>query len=209
MGAFTFTMSAVPGTPAIQNIIPCQYFGTNAFAAPVISIIATLIMIGFGMAWLNTQAKAARLAGETYGNHVEKIMTNAEGTKVPNFWVSFIPVVMVILTNYMCVKYVFPNIDTSYLQEEKYPNAEGLISYLGIGGVPRIEINARPFTTIPGDKVLLCSDGLYKRVSEEEMKTVLETETGTSEKVNVLLQTALERGGAVQDNTSAILLEIF
>ena len=96
-----------------------------------------------------------------------------------------------------------------YLQEEKHPNAEGLISYLGIGGVPRIEINARPFTTIPGDKVLLCSDGLYKRVSEEEMKTVLETETGTSEKVNVLLQTALERGGAVQDNTSAILLEIF
>ena len=120
LGAFTFTMSAVPGTPAIQNIIPCQYFGTNAFAAPVISIIATLIMIGCGMVWLNTQAKAAHLAGESYGDHVDEIITNNEGTDIPNFWISFIPVVIVILTNYICVKYVFPNMDTSYLKQEKY-----------------------------------------------------------------------------------------
>ncbi len=120
LGAFTFTMSAVPGTPAIQNIIPCQYFGTNAFAAPVISIITTLIMIGCGMLWLNTQAKAAHLAGEAYGDHVDKIISDTKEIKIPNFWIAFIPVVMVILTNYICVKYVFPNMDTSYLKQEKY-----------------------------------------------------------------------------------------
>ena len=34
LGAFTFTMTALPGTPAIQNAIPMRYFGTTPFAAP-------------------------------------------------------------------------------------------------------------------------------------------------------------------------------
>jgi H+/gluconate symporter-like permease len=34
LGSFTFTMTAFPGTPAIQNAIPAPFFGTNTFAAP-------------------------------------------------------------------------------------------------------------------------------------------------------------------------------
>ena len=34
LGAFTFTMTALPGTPAIQNAIPMPFFGTTPFAAP-------------------------------------------------------------------------------------------------------------------------------------------------------------------------------
>lgn len=30
LGAFSFTMDALPGTPQIQNIIPTSFFGTNA-----------------------------------------------------------------------------------------------------------------------------------------------------------------------------------
>jgi H+/gluconate symporter-like permease len=33
LGAFSFTMDALPGTPQIQNIIPTSFFGTNAWAA--------------------------------------------------------------------------------------------------------------------------------------------------------------------------------
>lgn len=40
LGAFTFTMTALPGTPAIQNAIPMPYFGTTAFAAPGLGLIA-------------------------------------------------------------------------------------------------------------------------------------------------------------------------
>lgn len=32
LGAFSFTMDALPGTPQIQNIIPTSFFGTNAWA---------------------------------------------------------------------------------------------------------------------------------------------------------------------------------
>ena len=36
LGAFTFTMDSFPGTPQIQNIIPTTFFGTDAWAAPVL-----------------------------------------------------------------------------------------------------------------------------------------------------------------------------
>ena len=66
LGSFTFTMTALPGTPAIQNAIPNPFFGTNAFAAPVLGTVAGLIMLGGGMAWLMMRARQARAAGEGY-----------------------------------------------------------------------------------------------------------------------------------------------
>ena len=68
LGSFTFTMTALPGTPAIQNAIPNPFFGTNAFAAPVLGIIAGVIMLGGGMAWLTWRARQAAAAGEGYDN---------------------------------------------------------------------------------------------------------------------------------------------
>jgi H+/gluconate symporter-like permease len=49
LGTSTFTMSALPGTPAIQNAIPMPFFGTTPFAAPGLGMIATAIMLGFGL----------------------------------------------------------------------------------------------------------------------------------------------------------------
>ncbi|WP_040156410.1 GntP family permease [Mobilicoccus massiliensis] len=66
LGSFTFTMTALPGTPAIQNAIPAPYFGTTAFAAPGLGTIAGLIMFGGGIAWLTYRAKQAGKAGEGY-----------------------------------------------------------------------------------------------------------------------------------------------
>lgn len=66
LGSFTFTMTALPGTPQIQNAIPAPFFGTNAFAAPGLGIIAALIMFGGGTAWLMMRAKRLVAAGEVY-----------------------------------------------------------------------------------------------------------------------------------------------
>lgn len=46
LGTSTFTMSAMPGTPAIQNAIPMPFFGTNPFAAPGLGLTASAIMLG-------------------------------------------------------------------------------------------------------------------------------------------------------------------
>lgn len=49
LGTSTFTMSALPGTPAIQNAIPMPFFGTTPFAAPGLGIAASAVMLGFGL----------------------------------------------------------------------------------------------------------------------------------------------------------------
>src|SRR3954464_5370186 len=69
LGTSTFTMSALPGTPAIQNAIPMPFFGTTPFAAPGLGIIAAAVMLGFGLWWLSLAEGAARRAGEGYGRH--------------------------------------------------------------------------------------------------------------------------------------------
>ena len=66
LGSFTFTMTALPGTPQIQNAIPAPFFGTDAFAAPGLGIIAALIMFGGGTGYLMYRAKRLTAAGETY-----------------------------------------------------------------------------------------------------------------------------------------------
>ncbi|GHT94677.1 citrate transporter [Alphaproteobacteria bacterium] len=119
IGSFTFTMVALPGTPAIQNAIPAQYFGTNTFAAPGLGIIASIIMLLLGIAWMNRQLKTAKANGEGYGSHEDKVMSVSDGN-LPNFWEAVTPIVIVVLVNYVCVKFVFPKIDTSYLQQLKY-----------------------------------------------------------------------------------------
>ena len=56
LGAFTFTMTALPGSPAIQNAIPIPFFGTNGFAAPGLGLLAASIMLGGGLTWLLRRA---------------------------------------------------------------------------------------------------------------------------------------------------------
>src|SRR4249920_3561740 len=71
LGTSTFTMSALPGTPAIQNAIPMPFFGTTPFAAPGLGIIASAIMLGFGLWWLRRAERQARSQGEGLGGYAE------------------------------------------------------------------------------------------------------------------------------------------
>src|SRR5215471_20955115 len=71
LGTSTFTMSAMPGTPSIQNAIPMPFFGTTPFAAPVLGIIASVIMLAFGLWWLGRAERAARKAGEGYDSKAD------------------------------------------------------------------------------------------------------------------------------------------
>src|SRR5215475_9580830 len=75
LGTSTFTMSALPGTPAIQNAIPMPHFGTTPFAAPGLGLIASAIMLAFGLWWLGRAESSARKADEGFGGGAGDINT--------------------------------------------------------------------------------------------------------------------------------------
>lgn len=67
LGAFTFTMDALPGTPQIQNIIPTTFFGTTTWAAPWLGVIGGAFILTCGLLYLNWRRRQALSAGEGYG----------------------------------------------------------------------------------------------------------------------------------------------
>ncbi|MEI3614180.1 GntP family permease [Pseudogracilibacillus sp. SO30301A] len=96
LGAFTFTMTALPGTPQIQNLIPMEYFHTSTTAAPVMGIIATIVMAGGGYLYLRWREKVMRNQGEVYTEPEEKVDFNHIDT--PHFILSILPLLTVLVT---------------------------------------------------------------------------------------------------------------
>jgi len=138
LGAFTFTMTALPGTPAIQNAIPMPYFGTSPFAAPGLGILTALIMFGLGQLWLERRARAT---SEGYGHHpnaapaagrmrstcvAEEGLDLAEDhaeaipANTPPFWLAMLPLVTVIAINLAFTAFAIPAMNTDYLAAMDY-----------------------------------------------------------------------------------------
>jgi H+/gluconate symporter-like permease len=140
LGAFTFTMSALPGSPSVNNAIPMPYFGTTTFAAPGIGIIASIVTLAFGMWWLLRAQAAARKAGEGYGRKLDTTIDIDEKTREyataagefdpaeihhgkhassePSFVLAILPLVVVIAVNFLMSLIVFPRLDFAFLETE-------------------------------------------------------------------------------------------
>ena len=155
LGTSTFTMSALPGTPAIQNAIPMPFFGTTAFAAPGLGIIASLVMLGFGLWWLGRAEASARRKGEGYGadgdlnadapeNEIvrERATTSStfdpaeirhgqQSDAAPSIALAALPLVIVVGVNLVMSFFVLPRLNASYLADEFW----GSTSLSAVGGV--------------------------------------------------------------------------
>ncbi|MHB1010481.1 MAG: GntP family permease [Propionibacteriaceae bacterium] len=99
LGAFTFTMDSLPGTPQIQNIIPTTFFKTTSYAAPVLGTIGGLVIFAAGMAYLEWQRRKALAAGEGYGEgHLNEPVNFHEGN-LPHPLLALAPLVIVGVAN--------------------------------------------------------------------------------------------------------------
>lgn len=96
LGAFTFTMTALPGSPQIQNLIPMPYFGTEATAAPVLGIVGAVLMFVLGMIWLTYRQKkfAKEGKGFTEPKNAAPIDPSA---KIMHPALCFLPLITVVL----------------------------------------------------------------------------------------------------------------
>jgi H+/gluconate symporter-like permease len=156
LGTSTFTMSALPGTPAIQNAIPMPFFGTTPFAAPGLGIIASAIMLSFGLWWLRRAEALAQGSGEGYGDDAvvpsdeaaEEQLIRERATvarefdpaelhhghtsnTLPPIELAVLPLIVVVSVNLLMAIFVFPQLDFSFLAEERW----GPTSLSAVGGV--------------------------------------------------------------------------
>ena len=126
LGSFTFTMSALPGTPSIQNAIPMPFFGTTAFAAPGLGVIGALVMFAAGYLWLEGRARRAQRRGEGYGEPSDAAPGGegaGEAQRAPSataFARAVTPLALVLVINLVLSRWVLPAMDHGYLAEARF-----------------------------------------------------------------------------------------
>jgi H+/gluconate symporter-like permease len=128
LGAFTFTMDALPGTPQIQNVIPINFFKTDIYAAPILGIIGAIFVVTLGLFYLEMRRKKAEKAGEGYYGFgaenaaaLEKELVIEKEEAVPELTsnqsvlrqiVAFVPLILVGVTNKLFITFIpkwYPN----------------------------------------------------------------------------------------------------
>ena len=99
-GSFGITMTSIPGTPQIQNLIPMEYFGTSATAAPLLGIIASLLVAIPGYLYLDRQVRKAKKEGRGFEESSVFNTAEKEAEQVPAWmWIGgLVPLIAVFVT---------------------------------------------------------------------------------------------------------------
>jgi H+/gluconate symporter-like permease len=155
LGSFTFTMTALPGTPQIQNAIPMPFFGTDAYAAPIMGTVAAIMMFGLGTYWLMYRAKKAMARGEGYGDHKNEKIKDFDTSKMPSFMIAILPIILVLVINFLLSKFYFPGVDGAYLTKPPYNTTLAKVSgiwslviSLVLAIIAAVAINWKRFTNV-------------------------------------------------------------
>ncbi|MEI2415452.1 GntP family permease [Orrella sp. JC864] len=106
LGAFTFTMTALPGTPQIQNIIPTSFFGTTAWSAPWLGLVGAALTFCGGIAYLEWRRARAAAAGEGYGTDLRNEPDTPEDVRSYHPLVALLPLVVVGVANYFFTQWI-------------------------------------------------------------------------------------------------------
>ena len=99
LGAFTFTMDALPGTPQIQNIIPTTFFDTTAYAAPWLGIIGAVFILIVGLLYLEWRRRQAAAHNEGYGTGHSNEPEPVSEAELPNPVIAILPLILVGVLN--------------------------------------------------------------------------------------------------------------
>jgi H+/gluconate symporter-like permease len=157
LGAFTFSMTALPGTPQIQNAIPMPFFKTTAYAAPILGTISAILMCGLGVWWLSSRAKRAMAAGEGYGDHPKEVIKQFDDADLPSLGVALSPIIIVLILNFILSEFVFTAnaAGYEYLKDKPFSTSLGavrgiwsLVIALVVGVIFGVLVNLKRFTNV-------------------------------------------------------------
>ncbi|MBM3117759.1 GntP family permease [Jeongeupia naejangsanensis] len=106
LGAFSFTMDALPGTPQIQNIIPTTFFKTTTWAAPTLGVIGAIFIIIVGIAYLDWRRRSLQAKGEGYGTSLVNEPEPVDTSRLPSPWLAIAPLVLIGVANFAFTKLI-------------------------------------------------------------------------------------------------------
>ncbi|MFK3704315.1 H+/gluconate symporter-like permease [Raoultella sp. BIGb0138] len=99
LGAFTFTMDALPGSPQIQNIIPTTFYGTTSWAAPWLGILGSAFVAIGGWLYLDVMRRKAQRNGEGYGTNLVNEPETPADLNLPHPFIALLPLIVVGIAN--------------------------------------------------------------------------------------------------------------
>jgi H+/gluconate symporter-like permease len=106
LGAFSFTMDSLPGTPQIQNIIPTTFFKTTSWAAPILGTVGSVFIAVVGLTYLEWRRRAAMAAGEGYGKQLANEPERTVSTTLPNPLLALLPLILVGVANFVLTRQI-------------------------------------------------------------------------------------------------------
>lgn len=100
LGAGTFTLTALPGTPSIHNVIPTTVLGTDLFAGAWLGLIGGAIMFALGMVYLERERKKAAANGESFDPAPTDVIPDLDtiAKDRPSAALAMVPLLLVIAT---------------------------------------------------------------------------------------------------------------
>ena len=96
----------------------------------------------------------------------------------------------------------------SNIETKDEDKGEALVSFIGMGGIELMDISREPFVLKKDDRILLTSDGLYKLLSDEQIKDIVIKNGSVEEVASELLAEALNQPVENKDNISFILINM-
>lgn len=99
VGAGTFTMTALPGTPSIHNVISASSLGTDLFAGGWIGLFAAVIMAGLGMWYVEREWRLARANGEGFVENAQDLRMEqliGDPNDAPPWGLALVPLLLVL-----------------------------------------------------------------------------------------------------------------
>lgn len=133
LGAFTFTMTAMPGSPQIQNIIPTGFFNTTTWAAPVLGLLGSAFIAVTGILYLEARRRHAAARGEGYGSGHRNEPELLDSTGLPHPLLAVSPLLVVGVLNWVFTQLI--------------PRYFGSAVTIDVGGAP-LTVQVTPMVAI-------------------------------------------------------------
>ncbi|MCM3655304.1 GntP family permease [Metabacillus litoralis] len=115
LGLGTFTMTMLPATPSIQNVVPTAYLGTALTAAPLLGIVGAVVALAFGLWYMKFTLNKSLVKGETFADFNVNDTKEDVKSDLPSFFISILPIFLLIVTILIGSALKVPNIIISGL----------------------------------------------------------------------------------------------